>query len=66
MWTVSGESLESLLHFKGIRNGATIFDNMPEDLAQPFSSDMRPSEVVDIFVESFGTATGAGLSGYYR
>ena len=59
VWTVDGESLEFLFHFEGIRNGATIFDKMPEDLAQPFSSDMRPSEVIDIFVESFGTATGA-------
>ena len=59
VWTVGGESLEFLLHFEGVRNNTKVFESMPDDLGQPFSADMRPSEVVDLFVESFGLAWGA-------
>ena len=46
-------------HFEGVRNNTKVFESMPDDLGQPFSADMRPSEVVDLFVESFGLAWGA-------
>ena len=59
LWTVDGESLEFLLHIEGIRDGKKIFERMPDDLGRPFSTDMRPSELVDLFVESFGLVSGA-------
>ena len=59
LWTVDGPGLEYLLHFRGVEDGAKIFDGLPDDLGQPFSADMRASEVADLFVESFALAWGA-------
>ena len=59
VWTVDGEGLEFMLHFDGIESGTKIFKGMPED-GQPFSADMRASDIADLFIESFGQARGAG------
>ena len=59
VWTVDGMGLEYLMHFDGVKSGSKIFNGIPDDVGQPFSADMRASEVADLFVESFALALGA-------
>ena len=59
VWTLDGELLEFLVHVDGINDGHKIFTEMPSDAGRPFVSTMRPTEIVDLFVESFGPLWGA-------
>lgn len=58
VWTVHGEGLDYLLHFNGVTNGTKIFARMRRDIGRPFVSSMRPTEVVDLFIEGVSIMRG--------
>ena len=59
LWTVDGPVLEFVLHFEGIKDGKKIFKDLDYDIGQPFLATMRPTQLADLFVESFVLAHGA-------
>ena len=52
-WTIDGPALQSLLLYKGIKDGEPLRTVRGKDKLPKFSSDMKASEVMEFVVDSF-------------
>ena len=58
VWTVDGEGLEFMMHFEGVADGEELFKELPDELGHAFVADMKPTEIIDLFIGSFSVVRG--------
>lgn len=57
LWTINGAGLEAIWFYAGLKDGDSLIANVDQDKDAPrFDSDMRPNEVMELVVDSFGRA----------
>lgn len=58
-WTVDGDRLESLFHFNDVEPGSKLFSRSDNKMVGSFRANMRSTEIVTFFMESFRLERGA-------
>jgi hypothetical protein len=57
LWTVDGAGLDAIWFYAGIADGEALIANVDQDEDAPrFDADMRPSEVMELVVDSLSRA----------